>query len=108
MALLIGATVSATFSYEVARVAIASVLAFTLGFIIDTLVFGALRHRPVHVRMRASNWASLPVDTFVFVPIAFAGLFPLTGLIIGQLLTKLGMTEVAIAVYRLGKRIWHG
>lgn len=103
-ALLAGAGISALFNYEVARIALASVVAFTISFGVDTLVFSRLRRRPMYVRMRASNWASLPIDTLVFVPIAFYGLFPIGPLLLGQTIAKLGMTEVAVGLYRLGKR----
>jgi uncharacterized PurR-regulated membrane protein YhhQ (DUF165 family) len=82
-----------------ARIALASFAAFTVSFLTDTVVFTAMRNRPLPWRLRLSNWAALPVDTIVFVPIAFGGLYSLGAVIPGQLIAKLGMTELGIAVY---------
>jgi len=103
-ALMTGALASTLFNLEVARIALASVLAFMISFGVDSVVFSRLSHRPMYVRMRASNWASLPIDTLIFVPIAFYGLFPIGPLLLGQLIVKLGMTELAIGLYRIGRR----
>lgn len=108
VALIIGAGVSATFNATVARVAFASVVAFVVGFSVDTVVFTALRGRTLDWRMRISNWAALPVDTLIFVPLAFGGSFPLWSVIPGQLVAKLGMTEIAIAVFLLVRFAWRG
>jgi hypothetical protein len=105
VALAMGAGVSGVLNSGVARVAFASVVAFVVAFGVDTWVFNLLRRRSVTARMRGSNWASLPVDTLVFVPLAFAGLFPLGALIPGQIVVKLVMTEVAIGVYLLWKGV---
>jgi len=102
-ALLLGAFVSTLLGGQVPRVALASVAAFVVSFAVDTWVFDLCWRRAPEVRMRLSNWASLPVDTFVFVPIAFAGLYPIVPLMLGQLVAKLAMTELAIWVYLL----WH-
>lgn len=98
-ALVVGAGTSALFSYSAARVAIASVVAFVVGFAADTWVFEKLRRHSIYTRMRVSNWFSLPVDTLVFVPVAFAGLFPIAALIPGQVVVKLLMTEVAVLAF---------
>jgi uncharacterized PurR-regulated membrane protein YhhQ (DUF165 family) len=54
--------------------------------------------------MRWSNVASLPIDTLIFVPVAFYGLFPILPLILGQLTVKLLGTEVAVFLYRMKDR----
>lgn len=99
IAFLLGAGISALFNYEMARIALASFAAFTVSFITDTVVFTAMRNRPLPWRLRLSNWAALPVDTVVFVPIAFGGLYSLGAVIPGQLIAKLGMTEFALLVW---------
>ena len=105
IAFFLGAGVSALFNYEMARIAVASIAAFTVSFITDTVVFTAMRKRPLPWRLRLSNWAALPVDTFVFVPIAFGGLYSLGAVIPGQLIAKLGMTELALGIWWLWSRI---
>lgn len=104
VALGIGLVTSVMWSGAVARVALASVVAFTLAFLVDTYVYRYIRsRRGVGTRtaaMRWSNWASLPVDTLIFVPLAFAGVAPLGELIPGQLVVKLAMTEVGILGWR--------
>lgn len=98
-ALGVGAVASALFSLSVARVAMASTVAFTIAFGVDMWVFGRLKKYDLPTRMRASNWFSLPVDTVVFVPLAFAGQFPLGALILGQVVAKILMTEVAVGAF---------
>jgi hypothetical protein len=93
-----------TADLSVIRVALASVLAYVVSFGVDTYVFSILWNRPAHVRMRWSNVASLPIDTLIFVPVAFYGLFPILPLILGQLTVKLLGTEVAVFLYRMKDR----
>lgn len=104
VAMMIGGVVSALFGSSVMRIAGASVLSYWVSFLVDTWVFDRLKRRPFTARMRWSNWASLPVDTLVFVPLAFAGTgFSLWALIPGQILAKLAMTEAAILFYVLDR-----
>lgn len=100
-ALVVGALASIlTMDLSVMRVAIASILAYLVSFGVDTVVFEAMKGRSLPARMRGSNWASLPIDTVIFVPVAFAGLFPIMPLILGQVFAKLTMTEVAVWIIR--------
>jgi len=105
IAFFLGAGISALFNYEMARIALASFAAFTVSFLTDTVVFTAMRNRPLPWRLRLSNWAALPVDTIVFVPIAFGGLYSLGAVIPGQLIAKLGMTEFALLLWWAYHRI---
>lgn len=96
-ALMVGVMANVVFgSGQTLRVAVASVVAFMVSFAVDSIVFDKLWRRSRVERMRYSNWASLPVDSLVFVPIAFLGAFPIGGVIAGQILAKLAMTELAI------------
>lgn len=99
LAFLLGVAVTACFNYEMARIALASLAAFTVCFVTDTIVFTSLRKRALPWRLRWSNWAALPIDTLVFVPIAFGGMYNLKALIPGQLIVKLGVTELGIILY---------
>lgn len=103
----VGFLVSCSFGEQVFRIAIASVIAYVFCFLTDTYVFTKTAGLPIYTRLRRSNWAALPVDTFVFVPIAFAGLYPLGPIIVGQLVTKLLITEVALVMIRLWQDYWN-
>lgn len=104
VAFVLGVAVSVLWSRDVARVAWASAAAFGVSFTVDTVVYNFVRTRRLVgsrvAAMRWSNWASLPVDTLVFVPLAFGGTAALGALIPGQVAVKVLMTEVGILAWR--------
>jgi hypothetical protein len=58
------------------QVALASLVAFALAAITDTLIYHALRRRPPLARMNGSNIGGALVDSLVFPTLAFGQLLP--------------------------------
>jgi len=89
MVLLIGAggILSALLNINALPIAIASTAAFVLSGIGDTIVYGALFHRPFLVRSNGSNLVSALIDSLVFPVLAF-GWPPLWGIVLGQFAAK--------------------
>jgi len=79
MALLIisGSALSALVNLDVARVALASMIAFAAAGVVDVVVYEKLFKRPRLLKINASNVFSALVDSIVFVVIVF-GFTPAT------------------------------
>ncbi len=92
----------------VPRITVASIVAEVVSELIDTQGYHLLEKKPRWVRVVGSNSVSLPVDTVVFISLAFAGSMPLTALIsigVGQLITKSVVTLFSIPmIYALPKK----
>jgi len=84
--ILLGMVISVFFGGNVARIALAGALSFTLSELADTVVYHALRHLPWIKRVNASNVAGAAVDSIFFPSLAFGG-FPV-GIIILQFIAK--------------------
>ena len=69
-----------------ARIALASMIAFALASLTDTIVYGILWNRPKMVKINGSNVASAAVDSVVFPTVAFGSFLPIV--ILGQFLAK--------------------
>jgi queuosine precursor transporter len=83
----------------VPRVVIASILAEVVSELVDTEIYSAwvrkLENWPQWTRVAASNFISIPLDTALFVAIAFGGLLPMEVLIsgfIGNIILKVFFT----------------
>lgn len=83
------------------EIAAASVLAFTVSEIVDSIVYGRLRGRSVLGAVIGSNTVGLVIDSVLFVPIAFGGF----SLVPGQVLGKTVATALAVAVLIAAKAI---
>lgn len=86
------------------RIVAASLLAYMISSLIDIEVFAWWRQRVGKypwARVLASNAVSTLVDSIVFITAAFAGLFPLLPLILGQYIVKMAVTAVSIPLIYL-------
>ena len=57
-------------------IAFASLAAFSLSMLVDSLVYQYLRHKEWMIRVNGSNIAGSAIDSVVFPTIAFGGLMP--------------------------------
>lgn len=83
----------------VPRVVGASILAEMISELIDTEVYHRIKHLAPWKRVLGSNAVSLPIDSLIFVSVAFAGTMPVTALIsvmLGQILLKSIITVISI------------
>jgi len=83
----------------VPRVVGASILAEMISELIDTEIYHRIKHLAPWKRVLGSNAVSLPIDSLIFVSVAFAGTMPLSALIavmLGQILLKAVITVISI------------
>ena len=80
--ILVGAGLSAVVASP--QIAAASVVAFTVSEVLDSLVYTRLRHRSRLGAVAASNAAGLIVDSLLFVPQAFGNFAAVPGQIVGK------------------------
>ncbi|USI74192.1 queuosine precursor transporter [Sphingomonas morindae] len=97
-----------------ARLMFAGLIAYGTSQTLNVTLFSALKGREggrlLWLRAGIASIASQVVDTFLFVTIAFYGVFPITGIIIGQMIAKVVLSAVLVppAVYAmvaLGRRL---
>lgn len=88
MALLIagGGLLSYALNANAARIAIASVAAFTISETLDAVLYHALRRHSWYYRVNGSNAISAVADSVLFPTIAFGAFMPF--IILGQILAK--------------------
>ena len=67
-------------------IAIASVVAFTVSGLVDTVVYHQLRRKPYLLRSNTSNSVAAGVDSILFPTIAFGGFLPV--IVLGQFAAK--------------------
>lgn len=92
---------------QVPRIVIASITAEVVSELIDGEVYSGWKNRfkgaPQWTRVAVSNGISLPIDSIIFVTIAFAGTLPLAALLAliwGQIVIKAIITVVSVpAIY---------
>jgi hypothetical protein len=92
---------------QVPRIVIASITAEVVSELIDGEVYSNWKKRvkgaPQWTRVAVSNGISLPIDSIIFVVIAFAGTLPVQGLLAliwGQIVIKAIITVVSVpAIY---------
>jgi uncharacterized integral membrane protein (TIGR00697 family) len=87
----------------VPRIVIASIVAEVVSELVDSEVYQAWRNRmpgaPQWSRVLVSNGISLPLDSIIFITLAFAGTIPLTDLLTlawGQIVIKAIITIISI------------
>ena len=83
----------------VPRVVGASILAEMISELIDTEIYHRIKHLAPWKRVLGSNAVSLPIDSVIFVSVAFAGTMPVAALIsvmLGQVLLKAVITVISI------------
>lgn len=83
----------------VPRVVGASILAEMISELIDTEIYHRIKHLAPWKRVLGSNAVSLPIDSLIFVLVAFAGTMPVAALIsvmLGQVLLKSIITVISI------------
>ena len=83
----------------VPRIVGASILAEMISELIDTEIYHRIKHLEPWKRVLGSNAISLPIDSLIFVSVAFAGTMPLSALIsvmLGQILLKAVITVISI------------
>lgn len=83
----------------VPRIVGASILAEVVSELIDTEIYHRIKHLAPWKRVLGSNAVSLPIDSLIFVSVAFAGTMPLSALIevmLGQILLKAVITVISI------------
>jgi hypothetical protein len=99
----------------VPRIAVASIAAELISQIIDTGVYQVFAkhftNRQQWMRVLASNTISLPVDSFIFATLAFAGTMPVSGLwslVQGQIVFKAAVTLLSLPlIYLVSNRQNH-
>ena len=83
----------------VPRIVGASILAEVVSELIDTEIYHRIKHLAPWKRVLGSNAVSLPIDSLIFVSVAFAGTMPVAALIsvmLGQILLKAVITVISI------------
>tara|TARA_R110002153_G_scaffold39938_2_gene114667 strand:+ start:924 stop:1445 length:522 start_codon:yes stop_codon:yes gene_type:complete len=81
-----GGALSYLIQEDAGRIALASVIAFTLSETVDSVVYQALRKRGYYTKVNGSNAVSSGVDSLLFPLLAFGG-FPWL-IILGQFIAK--------------------
>ncbi len=83
------------------RIWIAGIIAYGVSQTLNVSIFSALR-RPggsfLWIRGAVAGVLSQIVDTLLFITVAFYGIFPITGLLAGQLLAKVTLSIVLVPV----------
>jgi uncharacterized integral membrane protein (TIGR00697 family) len=83
----------------VPRITVASIIAEVISELVDTEVYHRLFNLPRWLGVVGSNAVSLPLDSFIFIGLAFAGTMPLASMlevIWGQTILKAIVTLVSI------------
>lgn len=81
-----GGVLSWLLNRDAGQIAVASVAAFTVAAVVDTVVYQWLGHRRFVVRANGSNVFSALADSVVFPTVAFGGFLPL--IVLGQWVAK--------------------
>tara|TARA_R110000787_G_C13402000_1_gene443474 strand:- start:42 stop:1085 length:1044 start_codon:yes stop_codon:yes gene_type:complete len=81
-----GGVLSYLIQADAGRIALASVIAFTLSEAVDSIIYQALRKRGYYTKVNGSNAVSSGVDSLLFPVLAFGG-FPWL-IILGQFVAK--------------------
>ncbi len=98
------------------RIWIGGLLAYGISQTLNVTIFDALRRgegRLVWLRAGVASVLSQIVDTLIFVFVAFYGVFPIAGLLAGQMLAKVVLSIVLVpplivAFVALGRRLDRG
>jgi hypothetical protein len=96
------------------RIWLGGILAYGISTLLNVTIFSRLKAREgkklLWLRAGIASMLSQIVDTLIFITIAFYGVFPITQLLLGQMLAKVVLSAVLVppAVYlfvSLGKRL---
>ena len=96
------------------RIWLGGILAYGISTLLNVTIFSRLKAREgqglLWLRAGIASMLSQVVDTLIFITIAFYGVFPITELLLGQMLAKVVLSAVLVppAVYlfvALGKRL---
>lgn len=88
------------------RISLASILAEVVSELIDTEVYSILDKKPQWFKVIISNFVSIPIDSILFVLIAFYGNLPhnaIISLIIGQMLFKFSVATLSLPIIYIVK-----
>ena len=97
-----------------ARLMFAGLIAYGTSQTLNVTIFSALRgregNRLLWLRAGIASMASQVVDTLLFITIAFYGVFPIGGLVLGQMIMKVVLSAILVpplvsAFVRLGRRL---
>jgi len=90
------------------RIVAASMLAYYIASRTDVFIYHAIRQRggPVWLRIVGSNGVSLAVDSVLFSTVAFAGVFPLLPVIVGQYSIKIAITLLNVPFAYLARGVY--
>lgn len=95
-----------------ARLMFAGLIAYGTSQTLNVTIFSALRgregNRLLWLRAGIASMASQVVDTLLFITIAFYGVFPIGGLVLGQMIMKVVLSAILVpplvsAFVRLGR-----
>jgi uncharacterized integral membrane protein (TIGR00697 family) len=82
-----------------ARLMLAGLIAYGISQTLNVTIFSGLRRgdgRFIWLRAGVASIASQIVDTLLFITIAFYGVFPIAGLLLGQMLAKVILSAVMV------------
>jgi uncharacterized integral membrane protein (TIGR00697 family) len=88
-----------------ARLMLAGLVAYGTSQTLNVTIFSALRRgdgRLLWLRAAIASMTSQIVDTFLFITIAFYGVFPIGGLLVGQMIAKVVLSAVLVPVLVYG------
>jgi queuosine precursor transporter len=98
-------TVGAALSWSVAspQIAVASVVAFAVSEVVDSVVYGRIRVRSRLVAVVGSNVVGLVIDSVLFVPLAFGSFAAVPGQILGKTVAIV-LTVAALLLAKTARR----
>jgi len=85
------------------RILFASMVAFLMSELVDTEVYHRNAHKTWALRVMRSNAVAIPLDTFLFLMIAFFGVWPMyviVSVFIGDVLVKYCISSIIILFRR--------
>lgn len=98
----VGGLISWFLNQGAGRVAVASVIAFSLAGIFDTFVYQLLYHHSKLIKINGSNLVSSAIDSIAFPTIAFGAFIP--WVVFGQFVAKVfGGYLWSMIIFRKGK-----
>lgn len=87
------------------QIAVASVVAFTMSELIDSIVYARLRVRSRLSAVLGSNLVGLVTDSVLFVPLAFGSFTAVPGQILGKTVATVGTVAVLLVARTARTRV---
>jgi uncharacterized integral membrane protein (TIGR00697 family) len=81
------------------RIWLGGIIAYGISQILNVTIFSALKSgggKMLWLRAAIASMLSQIADTLIFITIAFYGVFPITELLVGQMLTKVVLSLVLV------------